>query len=322
MEGSPSAGVTFVGVDVAKADFEAHLLPQGRRFTLPRDAAGFAQLREVLRPLGSCLVVMEATGGLERSLAADLLDADIVTAVVNPRQVRDFARGIGRLAKNDRLDAEVLALFAQHVQPRPLEKASEKQRELQELIVRRRQLIQVQTAEQNRRQLVTAKLALRSINHLLEVVGKQLDKLDAEIARLIHSDEDWQRKSELLQSVPGVGPQTSAALIAELPELGKLNRQEIASLAGLAPFCRDSGKFQGQRSIWGGRRSVRRALYMAAVSASRFNPHLREFYQRLKQSGKRFKVAITACMRKLLVILNSMLKTNSPWKRQPIPSTP
>jgi transposase len=322
MEGSQSAGVTFVGVDVAKADFEAYLLPQGRRFTLPRDAVGFAKLREELRPLGACLVVMEATGGLERPLAADLLDAGIVTAVVNPRRVRDFARAIGRLAKNDRLDAELLASFAQQVQPRPLEKSPEKQRELQDLVVRRRQLMQVQTAELNRRQLVTAKLALRSIDRLLEVVGKQLEKLDAEIARLIHSDDDWQRKSQLLQSVPGVGPQTSAALIAELPELGKLNRQEIASLVGLAPFCRDSGKFQGQRSIWGGRRSVRRVLYMAALAASRFNPHLREFYQRLKQSGKRFKVAITACMRKLLVILNTMLKNNSAWQRQITSSTP
>lgn len=321
MEGFPSADVTFVGVDVAKAEFETCILPQGRRFTLPRDAVGFAQLREVLRPLGTCLVVMEATGGYERALAADLLDAGVVTAVVNPRQVRDFARGLGRLAKNDRLDAEVLAKFAQHVQPRPLEKSSEKQRELQELIVRRRQLIQVQTAERNRRELVTAKLALRSIDQVLNVVGKQLEKLDAEIARLIESDHDWQRKAELLQSVPGVGPQTSAALIAELPELGQLNRQEIASLAGLAPFCRDSGKFQGKRSIWGGRRSVRRALYMAAVTASRFNPHLKVFCQRLKDSGKRFKVVITACMRKLLVILNAMARHNTSWRPMPT-STP
>jgi transposase len=235
-------------------------------------------------------------------------------AIVNPRQVRDFARGLGVLAKNDRIDARVLAIYAQHVTLRLLQKTSEKQEELMALVVRRRQLVALQTAESNRLQQTTVKRANKSIRHMLDVLRKELKKLDAEIAGLIQADDDWRNKAELLQSVPGVGPGTSAALVAELPELGKLNRQQIASLAGLAPFSRDSGQFHGQRSIWGGRKAVRTALYMAAFNAKRCNPIIRAFANRLQQAGKRSKVILTACMRKLLVILNTMLRNQTTWK--------
>jgi transposase len=260
------------------------------------------------------VIVLEATGGFERPLAAELVDAGHATAIVNPRQVRDFARGIGVLAKNDRVDARVLATYAQHVRPRLLEKPSEKQLELNALVLRRRQLLKLQTAERNRSGQTTVKLPSKSIRHVLDLLRKEIKRHDVEIARLIADNDDWRSKSELLQTVPGVGPATSASLVAELPELGKLNRQQIAALVGLAPFSRDSGQSQGQRSIWGGRASVRHALYMAALTAGRWNPIIRAFAERLRQAGKRRKVVLTACMRKLLIILNTMLRNQTPWK--------
>lgn len=313
MDGPPSPYAAFVGVDVAKTKLDVAVLPQGTRCTLPYDAGGIRQLLHSLRPLGSCLVVVEATGGLEQRLVADLVDAGLTVALVNPRQVRDFARGVGCLAKTDRLDAVILARFAQQVQPRPVAFVAENQRELEQLVTRRRQLIDLQTMETNRRATSTAKLARQSVDKVLALLGKQIGQLDAAIARLIQSDDEWRHKDQLLQSVPGVGDVTSAALIAELPELGHLNRQEIAALAGLAPYNHDSGRFRGQRSIWGGRASVRCTLYMAALTAYRWNPAIRRFAERLTRAGKTFKVLITACMRKLLITLNAMLKTNSPW---------
>ena len=314
MDGSSTNSiVSFVGIDVSKTKFDATILPEGAHWTEPYDAQGIGRLVEQLRVRGDCLIVLEATGGFERRLAAELLDAGHRVAVVNPRQVRDFARGLGVLAKNDRVDARVLAIYAQHVQPRLLEKPAEKQQELSELVTRRRQLMGLRTAESNRLELCTSKLATKSIRHILDLLRKELTKLDAEIARLIADDEDWRSKSELLQSVPGVGAGTSASLVAELPELGRLNRQQIASLVGVAPFARDSGKFHGQRSIWGGRASVRRSLYMAALTARRFNPVIRAFADRLAAAGKRNKVVLTACMRKLLVILNTMVRNNTAW---------
>lgn len=320
MEGS-NAIACYVGIDVSKSKFDVCLLPDGLGREFAYDDAGVAALRELLRGRGSCFVVLEATGGLERRLATELLDAGHPVAVVNPRQARDFARGLGVLAKNDRLDARGLALFAQHVQPRRLEKTSEKQQQLAELVTRRRQLLQLHTAELNRQQQASTKLAVKSIRQVLEVLVKQLAKIDAEIARLIEADDDWRHKSELLRSVPGVGPATSATLVAELPELGKLNRQQISALAGLAPFDRDSGQFRGRRAIWGGRASVRSMLYMAALTARRCNPTIRAFADRLRDAGKKTKVVLTACMRKLLVILNAMLKTNTAWNQLPDPQT-
>jgi transposase len=322
MDGSnANSNVSFVGIDVSKSKFDVMILPEVTRLTCTYDAEGIGRLIAHL-PKHACLVVLEATGGFERRLAAELIDAGHDVAVVNPRQVRDFARGIGVLAKNDRVDARVLAIYAQHVRPRLLEKPSEKQQELTALVTRRRQLLLLQVAEANRVEQTTIKLAAKSIRHVLDLLRKELAKLDAEIARLIAADDDWRSKSELLQTVPGVGPVTSASLVAELPELGKLNRQQIASLVGLAPFDRDSGKFRGQRSIWGGRSSVRRVLYMAALTARRCNPAIRTFADRLKQAGKRNKVILIACMRKLLVILNTMVRNQTAWNTNVILQNP
>lgn len=319
MDGSiQNSNVSFVGVDVSKSKFDVVILPEGTRLTCPYDSEGIERFLAQL-PKHDCVVVLEATGGYERRLAAELVEAGQQTAIVNPRQVRDFARGIGVLAKNDRIDACVLATYAQHVKLRLAEKRSEKQHELTALTVRRRQLVAIQNAESNRLEQTTVKLAAKSIRHLLDLLRKELKKLDAEIARLIEADDDWRNKAELLQSVPGVGPGTSASLVAELPELGKLNRQQIASLVGLAPFSRDSGRFHGQRAIWGGRGSVRSALYMAAFNAKRCNPVIRAFANRLQQAGKRSKVILTACMRKLLVILNTMVRNQCAWKTTVIP---
>jgi transposase len=322
MDGSnANSNVSFVGIDVSKSKFDVMILPEATRLMCTYDAEGIGKLIAQLAHR-ACLVVLEATGGLERRLAADLIGAGHQVAIVNPRQVRDFARGIGVLAKNDRVDARVLATYAQHVRPRLLEKPSEKQQELTALVTRRRQLLSLQVAESNRLEQATSKLATKSIRHVLDLLRKEVAKLDAEIARLIAADDDWRNKSELLQTVPGVGPATSASLVAELPELGKLNRQQIASLVGLAPFSRDSGKFHGQRSIWGGRSSVRSMLYMAALTARRFNPVIRIFADRLKQAGKRTKVILTACMRKLLVILNTMVRNQTAWKTNVILQNP
>ena len=312
----------FAGVDVAKDELEACVMPGQQRFTVVRDDEGLAKLLGHFKRAGVQCVIVEATGGFERSIVAACLEAGLQTCLVNPRQVRDFARGMGWLAKTDRLDAQALALFGQHAQPRPLENSSEKRQELDQLVTRRRQLMAAQIAETNRRQQTTSKLANKSINTMLATIRKQLAKLDAEIARLIQADDSWRNTDRILQTVPGVGDVTSAALIAELPELGQLNRQDIASLVGLAPFSRDSGRMHGQRSIWGGRKSVRTALYMAALTASRCNPVIRAFALRLKKSGKRAKVVLTACMRKLLVILNTMLKANTTWNAVITPSTP
>lgn len=314
MDGSNNnANVSFVGIDVSKSKFDVVILPEGVHLTEGYDAQGIADLIEQLGKRGTCVIVLESTGGYERRLAAALLDAGHQVAIVNPRRVRDFARGIGVLAKNDRVDAKVLALYAQRAELRFWEKSPEKQHELASLVLRRRQLLGLQTAESNRLELTTSKLAAKSIRQVLILLRKEIAKLDAEIARLIASDEDWRNKAQLLQSVPGVGPATSASLVAELPELGRLNRQQIASLVGLAPFAKDSGQFHGHRAIWGGRGSIRKMLYMAALTASRCNPVIRAFADRLKQAGKRTKVVLTACMRKLLVILNTMVKTNSSW---------
>jgi transposase len=313
MDGTPYTFASFVGIDVSKEHLDVAVLPHGTAFTLSYDADGLGQVVDRLRAFGPCLIVVEATGGYERRLVASLIDAGLAVALVNPRQVRDYARGVGRLAKTDRLDAAILARFAREVQPRPLAKTPEKQRELDELIGRRRQLLELQTAESNRRETTSSARALQSIDQVLEVLAEHLEQLNAAIAALIESDDDWRHRQQLLQSVPGVGTVTSATLLAELPELGRLNRQEIAALVGLAPFNHDSGKFRGQRSIYGGRAGVRQCLYMAALSAQRCNPGLRRFAERLKKAGKKFKVVITACMRKLLILLNRLVQTNSTW---------
>jgi transposase len=310
MDGS----LNYIGIDVAKDSLDVACLPSSQRLTLPYHEAGTARLLETLRGLGPALIVVEATGGYERRLVAVLIDAGLRVARVNPRQVRNFARGFGQLAKTDRIDAEILARFAQHVQPQPLEKVPEKQAELEQLVTRRRQLLDLKAAERNRLELTHAKVARQSIARVLKVIDQQIDSLDDAIARLIESHDDWQHKAQILDSSPGVGAVLVSTLIAKLPELGRLNRQKIAALVGVAPFNHDSGKLRGTRAIAGGRADVRGVLYMAALSARHWNPAIRAFADRLQAAGKPFKVVITACTRTLLVTLNTMIQTNSPWR--------
>ena len=312
MSESP-ASLVVAGVDVSKARLDSFVDPANVSLSVDNNAEGIRRLVAHFKGLGVGLVVIEATGRYTRALAAELMDAGLAASVVNPRQARDFARATGQLAKTDRIDAKVLARFGRCIGPRAGEKPPENQAHLQELVARRRQVIGMITMERNRLEALSDKAVAKSIAKVLRVLEQQCEDLDRKIARLIERDDDWRGKVRVLAGVPGVGDVTAATLMAELPELGKLNRQEIAALAGLAPFANDSGTLRGRRSIRGGRASVRCALYMASLSAKRFNPVIRRFAERLEQAGKSFKVVITACMRKLLIILNHMLKTNQHW---------
>ena len=307
------ANLTWIGIDVAKATLDLHFLPSGQTHSLANNAAGHHQLRKLLPAPNACRIVLEATGGYERQLVADLLDAGFHVAVVNPKRVRDFARALGLVAKTDRLDARVLALFAEKVQPAPAHKTPEKQAEIQQLVARRRQLIDLRTMESNRREVTHSKPARKSIETVLKLLERQIESIEAAIEALVESDDEWRLKTQLVQSVPGLGGVTATTLVADVPELGQLNRQQISSLIGLAPFNRDSGKHQGKRTIGGGRKSVRCVLYMAALAARRCNPVIKAFADRLAQHGKPFKVILTACMRKLLVIVNALIKSGLPW---------
>jgi transposase len=320
MDGTTSSDSwnAFVGIDVSKRSWDVHVLPSGVHCSLGNDDAGLKQLLAILKAAGRCLLVVEATGGFERRLVGELIDAGHHVSVVNPRQVRDFAKGMGQLAKTDRIDARVLAMFAEKVQPRLSTKTPEKRQELDALVGRRRQLVQMRATEQVRREQSPTKAARKSVVHLIDVLRKEIDKLDEAIAKLIESDDDWRAKVEILKSVPGVGPQTSATLVAELPELGELNRQQISALVGVAPFNRDSGTLRGKRTIRGGRRTVRNILYMAALTARRCNPWLKKFADRLRIAGKPHHVMMTACIRKLLTLLNTMLSTATRWNPEKI----
>ena len=306
------------GIDVAKNTLDVADTAGERRFQTTNDQKGHQQLISRLTEPAKTFVVLEATGGYERQIVVALAEAGFVVAVVNPRQVRDFARAMGILAKTDAIDARVIARFGDQLRPRAIPKLHEKQTELDELVTRRRQLITLQTAEKNRNATATSKVVKKSLQKNLKRISQDIKAINEEIARLVQSDDDWKGKAELLKSVPGVGDVTANTLIAEVPELGQLNRQKISALVGVAPFNRDSGQFRGRRSIFGGRRAVRSALYMAALTAKQRNPVIREFAQRLQAQGKRPKVILVACMRKLLVILNTMVKTNSHWA----PATP
>src|SRR4051794_4832379 len=306
----------FVGIDVAKHRLEVHLRPSGESFTIDyseEEAAALVERR--LLPLEPTLIVLEATGGLEVRLAAALAAAALPAAVVNPRQVRSFARAMGRLAKTDRLDAKVIAHFAEAVRPpvRPL--PDEATRRLQALVARRRQLLEMLVAERNRRQAADRALHERIDAHL-RWLEEALAEIERDLDGAIRDSPIWRAKEELLRSVPGVGPVSARTLLAELPELGSLTRRQAAALVGVAPFSRDSGKMRGRRTIWGGRAALRACLYMAAVAAARgSNPVIASFYRRLRLAGKPAKLALTACMRKLVVTLNAMLRTNTSWKQ-------
>lgn len=304
----------WIGIDVAKATLDLHLLPAGQSHHLPNSTVGHEQLRKLLPQPADCLIVLEATGGYEREVVADLTDAGYRVAVINPKRARDFAKALGLVAKTDRIDARVLALFAEKVQPAPNDKTPQKQAEIQQLVARRRQLVDLKTQESNRWDTTHAKAARQSIQAVINTLEAEIRGIEKAIETLLESDDDWQRKIQLIQSVPGLGAVTAATVIADVPELGKLNRQQISALIGLAPYNRDSGAMKGKRSISGGRKSVRCVLYMAAIAARRFNPVIKTFADRLAQHGKPFKIVITACMRKLLVILNSILKSGQPWQ--------
>ena len=265
-----------------------------------------------LAELAPTLVVLEATGGLETFLVGELAGAQLPVVVVNPRQVRDFAKAVGKLAKTDALDAQVLAHFGEATKPdlRPL--PDDSTRELQALLARRRQVVEMVTAEKNRCRTATQRLQPQIQEHI-RYMEKQLKELEQGLSELLSSSPVWRTKEKLLGSVPGVGPVLTVTLLAGLPELGRLHRREIASLVGVAPFNRDSGTLRGKRTVWGGRSSVRATLYMATLAATRYNSVMRAFYQRLLEAGKPKKVALTACMRKLLTILNAMLKHNLSW---------
>ncbi len=306
---------TFIGIDVSQSSWDVHVLPAGRSFSIRVDDGAAERLLGQLGSSEASLVVVEATGGVERELVGALLDAGWTVAVVNPRCVRDFAKALNRLAKTDRIDAQIIAEFACRVQPRPTQKTPENQQRLDALVTRRRQLVGLRSMEQARKHQAADRTAKQSIDKTLRFLNRQVTELDRAIAKLIDADDDWRTKRNLIQSVPGVGPTTSATLIAELPELGRLNRQEIAALAGLAPFNHDSGQFRGQRRIRGGRSALRTALYMAAFVAKRCNPTIHDFAQRLHQAGKPYKVVHTACMRKLLTILNTLVRTGTPWNQ-------
>lgn len=302
----------FVGIDVSKAQLDVAIRPSGESESVSNDKTGIEGLIKRLREIQPALIVLEATGGIERSVTRALTSAELPVVVVNPRQVRDFAKATGQLAKTDRIDALVLARFAEAVRPalRPL--PDQITLELRALIARRRQITEMIVAERNRLSGASKSVRKRIDAHI-RWLEAELDRADKDLDQSIRQSPIWQENEDLLRSVPSIGPVTSRTLLAELPELGELNRKQIAALVGIAPLNRDSGTLRGRRSIWGGRATVRAALYMAALVASRRNPVIKVFYTRLKKTGKASKVALVACMRKLLTILNSMIKHKTRW---------
>ena len=304
----------FVGADISQDTIDIAVHP-GTVFQVTNDERGIAEVVERLQTLQPTLIVLEATGGLEVPLAGALAAVDLPVVVINPRQVRDFARATGQLAKTDRVDAQILARFAEAIRP-PIRPVPDKQTQaLAALVARRRQLIEMLTAEKNRLRLAARPLQKRVQAHITWLEN-ELESITMDLTNTMHQSPVWREKEEILRSVPGVGPVLTTTLFANLPEVGTLSRKEVAALAGVAPFPRDSGTLKGRRAIWGGRAHVRAARYMAALVATRKNPVIRPFYQRLCQAGKAKKLALTACMRKLLTILNAMVKSGTPWRHE------
>lgn len=302
----------YAGIDVAKDSLDIAVHSSGQRWQFANDDRGIDQAVACIQELSPALVVLEATGGIELPITASLGVAGVPVAVVNPRQVRDFAKATGKLAKTDTLDARVLAHFAVAICPMPRSLPDAAAQELATILTRRRQLVEMLTAERNRF-LTARKPVMERVQAHISWLEQELANTDRDLDHGIRKSPLWREKDTLLQSVPGVGPVLSATLLAQLPELGTLNRKQIAALVGVAPLNRDSGHFRGKRTIWGGRATVRAVLYMAALSATQHNPVIRAFYMRLCSAGKAKKVAITACMRKLLTILNAVLKHHTPW---------
>lgn len=308
----------YVGIDVAKASLDMAVFSSEKKGQFTNNDMGISRVTEFLGELSPALVVMEATGGIEAPLAHALKVAGIPVAVVNPREVRDFAKATGKLAKTDRLDAKVLAHFAAAIKPEPHPLADLEIEELKAILARRRQVSEMITAEKNR--LHSARSSVKEdIKAHIAWLSKEMAKIETNLRGKIEESPVEQKKASLLQGVPGVGPTLSATLLAELPELGTLTRKQVAALVGVAPLNRDSGTLRGKRTVWGGRATVRAPLYMATLVATRCNPVIRAFYQRLCATGKPKKLALTACMRKLLTILNAMLKHHAPWRYLPQP---
>lgn len=302
----------YVGIDVAKARLDVAIGPTGETWGVGNAEVGIKELTSRLKVLHPALIVLEATGGLEVPVAADLVQAELPVAIVNPRQVRDFAKAMGRLAKTDVIDARTLALFAERIRPTPHPLPEAQTQSLGALITRRRQLVGMLTAEKNRLGMALLRVRPRIEAHIT-YLSCELADIDDELGKTLRESPIWREKEDLLKGVPGIGPVVSLTFLAELPELGSLNRKQVAALVGVAPLNRDSGTFKGRRIVWGGRGTVRTALYMATLVATRHNPVIRAFYARLCRAGKPKKVALTACMRKLLTILNAMLKHHKPW---------
>lgn len=302
----------FVGLDVAKANVDVAVRPSGECWSVPNTEGGAQDLVTRLQPLGPALVVCEATGGFERAAIAALAAAGLPVVVANPRQVRDFARATGQLAKTDRLDAGILALFAERVRPTPRALGDETTQLLDALLTRRRQLLEMLVAEKNRLGFAPRPLH-RGIQQHIRWLERQLADVTGETARVIEASPVWRAKDDLLQSAPGVGPVVSATLLGKLPELGTLTHKQIAALVGVAPLARDSGQWRGKRMVYGGRAPVRTALFLAVLSGRRWNPQLKPFYERLIAAGKPKKVALIACARKLLTILNAMVRDSERW---------
>ncbi len=304
---APLVAECWVGIDVAKAHLDVAIWPTQERLRVTRDEAGMAELIAWLRPQAPALIVLEATGGLETLIAGMLIEAQFPTAVINPRQARDFAKALGVLAKTD------AARFGQSIQPEPRPWKDEETQALTALLQRRRQLVAMLTAEKNR--LASAHRQVQAdIRTTITWLEQRLQALDDDLHGRLRASPVWREPDALLRSVPGIGPVTAVTLLAALPELGTLDRRRISALVGVCPLNRDSGQYRGHRSIFGGRAVVRTALYRATLTASRFNPVIKAFYQRLRAAGKPAKVALTACMRKLLTILNAMLKAKTPWQ--------
>ena len=309
-----TSATTFVGIDIAKADFVVACRPDGATWAATNDVTGISATRERVRRLSPTLIVLEATGGYENPLVAALASAGLPVVVANPRHVRNFARAAGQLAKTDRLDAHLLALFAErvHPTPRPLPDAALQQ--LEALITRRRQRLDMVTAERNRLEHAVVSIR-REITRHIRWLERRVADVDRDLDDTIQKSPVWRAKENLLRTVPGIGPVVSRTLLADLPELGLLNRKQMAALVGIAPLARDSGTLRGRRFVWGGRAPVRAVLYMGALVAARRNTVIRAFYLRLVAAGKPKKVALTACMRKLLTILNAMMRTNTTWQQ-------
>jgi transposase len=303
----------YVGIDVSKAHLDIAVRPSGAHWQVENQAAGIVQLVERLQELQPTLIVLEATGGLEVEATVAMATAGLRVAVINPRQARNFAKSLGKLAKTDKIDAGILAHFAEAIHPEPRALPTEEMVQLQALITRRRQVVEMLVAEKNRVYLAHKTVQPRLKDHI-DWLNEELEDLNHQLRDQLQQNPLWREMDDLLRSVPGVGPVLSTTLLAELPELGKLDRKKIAALVGVAPFNCDSGWMKGKRAIWGGRASVRTVLYMAIHSARRFNPVIKVFYDRLIQAGKLPKVALTACMRKMLTILNAMVASGKSWQ--------